>query len=90
MKVRVEDESDSMLQIVFDESAVKALRESEQRFRIATEAVSGVPASKRYGRCGASASVRVSHASGRFEVEAISPSTAGWSSTLSTSTNGPS
>ncbi len=42
MKVRAEDESDSVAQIVLDESVVNALRESEQRFRIATEAVSGV------------------------------------------------
>ncbi len=42
MKVRAQDESDSMAQIVFDESVVDALRESEQRFRIVTEAVSGV------------------------------------------------
>jgi PAS domain S-box-containing protein len=42
IKVRVDDESDSMSQIVLDESVVNTLRQSEQRFRIATEAVSGV------------------------------------------------
>lgn len=42
MKGRVEGKSDPISQIALDENVVHSLRKSEQRFRIATEAVSGI------------------------------------------------